>query len=200
VAPGDPVALQLPAGATGLSVVKPDGTTVLLAPGTTGGTSVGFSETDRLGVYTATATFEDGSASPSPGSGASAPPAITPAPAGPSGSPSASATSVPVDPRAPVRFAVDLFDTSESDIAPGSPATITALGQAGGGSPAPSGSTAPGSAAQEPRAAARDELWVPIVLLILAALTVEWLVFHRDAVRRLWRRLRPVSAGPVAER
>jgi len=201
VVPGDPVTLQLPTGATGLNVVKPDGTTVLLAPGTAGGASVGFSETDRLGVYTATAVFEDGAASASPSGGQSAAPAVTTAPAGASGSPGPSAaTNAPIDPRAPVRFAVDLFDTAESDIAPGSPSTITALGLAGSGSPAPSGSTAPGGATQEPRAAARDELWVPIVLLALAVLLVEWLIFHRDAVRRLWRRLRPVPTGPAAER
>ncbi len=205
VIPGDPVTLQLPAGATGLNVVKPDGTTVLLAPGTTGAASVGFSETDRLGVYAATAVFANDGGSPPPSGGSSAVPAVTAAPAGASGSSGPSATTpLPIDPRAPVHFAVDLFDTAESDIAPGSPSTITALGQTASPSPAPSGSTAPAGATQEPRSPARDELWVPIVLLVLAALLVGWLIFHRDAVLRLWRRVRPTpssaSAGSGPER
>ncbi|MEZ0240988.1 MAG: VWA domain-containing protein [Chloroflexota bacterium] len=198
VIPGDPVTLPLPAGATGLNVVKPDGSSVLLAPGTAGAASIPYSETDRLGVYTVTAVFESGTPSPSAGRGESAAPASTPRPTTVAGSPGPSATSPPVDPAAPVRFAVDLFDIGESDIAPGSPSTITALGQATGASPAPSSSTPPGSAAEAPRAPARDELWVPIVLLVLAALLVEWLVFHRDAVLRLWRRLRPHAAGSAA--
>jgi len=201
VVPGVPVTLQLPAGATGLNIVKPDGSTIQLAPGTTGAASVGFSETDQLGVYTATAAFENGAASPSPNGRQSAAPAVTPAPTGASASPGPSPTTPPaIDPRASVRFAVDLFDTAESDIAPGSPSTITALGQTASGSPAPSSSTAPGGATQEPRAAARDELWVPIVLLALAVLLVEWLVFHRDAVLRLWRRVRPTGTGSAVER
>ncbi|HYN69214.1 MAG TPA: VWA domain-containing protein [Candidatus Eisenbacteria bacterium] len=195
VVPGDAVTLPLPAGASGLNVVKPDGSTVRLAPGTTGAASVPFSETDRLGVYTATAVFENATPSPTAG-GQSAAPATTPGPEAASGSPGPSATPAPsVDPRAPVRFAVDLFDTGESDIAPGSPSTITALGPSAAGSPGPSSSTPPGGVTAEPRSPARDELWVPIVLLVLAGLLIEWLVFHRDAVLRLWRRLRPTGAG-----
>ena len=40
------------------------------------------------------------------------------------------------------------------------------------------------------RSVARDELWVLIVLIVLAVLIAEWLVYHRDAVTRLWRGLR----------
>jgi hypothetical protein len=59
----------------------------------------------------------------------------------------------------------------------------------------------PGGGVVEPRPAARDELWVAIVLVVLAILLIEWLVYHRDAVTRLWRgvRRRPFPpAGPGA--
>ena len=201
VVPGDPVTLPLPAGATGLNVAKPDGSTVLLAPATAGAASIPFSETDRLGVYIVSALFENGTPSPSGGGGESAAPATTPRPTAEPASPAASATTAPLaDPEAPIRFAVDLFDIGESDIAPGSPSTITALGPTTSGSPATSASAPPGGATQEPRAPARDELWVPIVLLVLAVLLVEWLVFHRDAVLRLWRRLQPAPTGSGQER
>ena len=62
----------------------------------------------------------------------------------------------PVDPNAPVRFAVDLFDVDESTIAPGSATTIEALGVA------PSASAVRGSGGAETRPAARDELWIPL--------------------------------------
>ena len=48
---------------------------------------------------------------------------------------------------------------------------------------------------------ARDELWIPIVLLVLIALCVEWAIYQRDAVVRLRRGLaarfgrRPVDDG-----
>jgi hypothetical protein len=92
---------------------------------------------------------------------------------------------------------VALFDVDESTIAPGSPATIEALGTAvGGGSPAPgaSGVPAPSPSAVE-RPTTHDELWVPIVLLVLVGLCVEWALFHRDGLvrarRALTDRLRP---------
>ena len=94
----------------------------------------------------------------------------------------------PVDPNAPVRFAVALFDVDESTIAPGSAAAIEALGVG----PGPSASPGPGTAQGAPattRPTARDELWVPIVLLVLLALCVEWAVYHRDALTRLRRGL-----------
>jgi hypothetical protein len=136
-------------------------------------------------------------------SGESTPPA-TPAPGA---TPTPVPTSPPADPNAPVRFAVDLFDTNESDIAPGSPASIAALGRqtgapptappSAGASSAPSvGPSASGGAggigggSAEERPAARDELWVGVVLVVLAVLLVEWLVYHRDAVTRLWRGVR----------
>jgi len=107
------------------------------------------------------------------------------------------------DPMAPVRFVVALFDVDESTIAPGSPATIEALGSAGaGGSPAPgaSGAPAPSPAATE-RPTTHDELWVPIVLLVLVGLCVEWALFHRDGLLRARRaiadRLGPPSKAKV---
>jgi hypothetical protein len=87
-----------------------------------------------------------------------------------------------------VRFAVDLFDVDESTIAPGSAATIEALGQV------PSASSGPGATTGSPtpaaaRPTARDELWIPIVLIVLVALSVEWAVYQRDALVRLRRGL-----------
>ena len=133
------------------------------------------------------------------------------APAGPSSTPVP--TAPPVDPNAPVRFAVDLFDVNESDIAPGSPARS----RRSAGNPAcqprrvrqpvparrrPPRRGRPGSRAAgraEPPAA-RDELWVLVVLVVLVVLLVEWLVYHRDAVTRLWRGVRRgPAASPVRE-
>jgi hypothetical protein len=93
-----------------------------------------------------------------------------------------------VDPNAPVRFAVDLFDVDESTIAPGSVAAIEALGLGPGASASPGPGTGQGSPATS-RPTARDELWVPIVLLVLVALCIEWAVYHRDTLIRLGRSL-----------
>ena len=60
VKPGDPVSLPLAGGATGLRVERPDGSVVELAPGTTGAAAVTFTQTDLLGVYTATPVFPEG--------------------------------------------------------------------------------------------------------------------------------------------
>jgi len=217
VEPGSPVGLPLPTGATSLTVTKPDGTKVELVPGTLGASSVSFSQTDLLGIYTATAAVPKATPTPaplptgtggaSPGPSASATPS-TGASAGASPSPAPSAP--PVDPNAPARFAVDLFDAAESNIAPGSPSAIEALGGGAAASANPSGSPAasPGvTAAASPapssgagagatdRPPARDELWIPIVLLALLALMAEWVVYQRDAVLRLWRSLRGRVAG-----
>jgi hypothetical protein len=92
----------------------------------------------------------------------------------------------------------------ESNIAPGSAAAIEALGGAGpatqaspSGSPGATVSPSPETATPEPsgsgavvatpRPPARDELWIPIVLVVLAFLTLEWGVYQRDALVRLWR-------------
>lgn len=180
VAPGDPVTLAIPSGAAGLVVERPDGSTVQLAPGTAGAPSVTFTQTELLGVYTATPILDS----------AAGPSATGPAPSpSPTPSPSASgAAAGTTDPGAPVRFAVDLFDVGESTIAPGSVDVIEKLGRAAAAPGASPGAGEPGGAPVE-RPAARDELWVPIVLAVLIGLCVEWAVFHRDAVVRGWRTL-----------
>jgi len=91
-----------------------------------------------------------------------------------------------------VRFAVDLFDVDESTIAPGSAAAIEALGEAPTASPAPGSGGGPVTE----RPTARDELWVPIVLIVLVALCVEWALYHRDGVVRLQRALRTRFSRP----
>jgi Ca-activated chloride channel family protein len=192
VKPGDPVSLAIPSGATGLHVTRPDGTAIDLVPGTVGGTGVTFSGTDQLGVYTVTAILPP-AASPTPETTTGSP---TASPA-PSASASASASGGPgVDPAAPLRFAVDLFDVAESNIAPGKTATITALGRA---APIPGASGAVASPSTAPavaeRPAARDELWGPILLIALAVLCVEWAVYQRDALVRVWRSIAARRSG-----
>ena len=43
------------------------------------------------------------------------------------------------------------------------------------------------AAPTEPRPTTRDELWGPILLLVLVGLCVEWAVYHRDALIRIRR-------------
>ncbi len=191
VEPGSPVDLHIPAGAIGLSVVGPDGTETRLAPSSTAGagTTVTFAATDRLGIYTVTPIPDpDASAAPStsPRPSSSVAPSASATPRSSSGAPSPSGAPVVDDPLAPVRFVVALFDVDESTIAPGSPATIEALGGGVGASPAPGSSANPTTPATE-RPTTRDELWVPIVLVILAVLCVEWALFHRDGLVRARR-------------
>jgi Ca-activated chloride channel homolog len=187
VKPGDPVTLAIPSGSTGLVVARPDGTSVQLVPGTVGGTSVIFSQTDQLGTYTVTPVMPmaaSGSATPS----ASPTPSTSSTP-GPSASGSTGVPAGAVS-TGPYRFAVDLFEVSESNIAPGNPAAIAGLGRAGQPAPSPASSAAPGTetpAARRP--AARDELWWPLALIALAVLCIEWAVYQRDAVVRTWRRV-----------
>jgi Ca-activated chloride channel homolog len=208
IEPGSPVGLPLPSGATSLTVTRPDGSTVELVPGTLGASGVSFSQTDQLGVYTATATFAKATPTPAPlptGSAAVSPAASASAVPSTGASATPVLTAPPVDPNAPARFAVDLFDAAESNIAPGSPSAIEALGGGTASSGTPSGSptsgtgatpgTSPGASAAAgagatDRPPARDELWIPIVLLVLLALMAEWIVYQRDAVLRLWRGLR----------
>jgi hypothetical protein len=201
VKPGDPVALSVPTGAGGLHVVAPDGRAVDLTPGAGGGPSVTYTQTDQLGVYVATPIALP---APSGSGGPSRAPSAAPSGATPSASggpsPTAAATGgvgPGADPMAPIRFAVDLFDVDESAIAPGSNRVLEDLGKtqpaagasgapgASGGAPAPGANVDP--AASRPNA--RDELWVPIVLIVLVGLCFEWALYHRDAVLRAWRGL-----------
>jgi hypothetical protein len=207
VEPGTPVQLVIPSGAKGLSVARPDGTVDELVPSTTAGASgsaVTFAATDLLGVYTVT-PIPVATATPGPNAGSSGGPSASAArSARPVASPGASGQPIVVDPLAPVRFAVDLFDVDESTIAPGNPSTITALGSTPGASPAPGASGQGGSGTGNPveRPTTRDELWVPIVLAILAFLCVEWALYHRDGLIKLRRslgdRLGRARAGPVS--
>jgi hypothetical protein len=180
VQPGTPLSLTIPSGANGISVTRPDGSVVELVPGTGLAAAVTFAGTDLPGIYTVMPHLApDATSRPS-----ASEPAVTPRPtatagAGASGA-AASPTPAPVDANTAVRFAVDLFDVDESTIAPGSAATIEALGVA------PSASAAPGTAATT-RPSARDELWIPIVLVVLLVLSIEWAVYHRDAVLRIRR-------------
>jgi Ca-activated chloride channel family protein len=197
VAPGAPVSLAMPVGATALRVTRPDGSVDELVPGANGAASVVFSRTDVLGVYTVTAVRpDDGQGSPAPSTSPSPSPSATPSPS-PAGSgvagASPAATPPPVDPDAPTRFAVDLFDVDESTIAPGSAAALEALGT----------TTGSGAGAPQDRPPARDELWVPLLLLALAMILIEWLVYERDTLQRIRRglatRLGRRTAGAAAE-
>jgi hypothetical protein len=183
VQPGTPVSLSIPADASGLSVTRPDGSVVELVPGTGLATTVTFAGTELPGIYTVTPHLDpDASGAPSASPGVTPRPSGTPAPTGSGAAPSAVSSAPPVDdPNAPIRFAVDLFDVDESNITPGNPAAIEALGAG------PEASPGTGSAEEVVRPAARDELWIPIVLIVLAVLSLEWAVYHRDAVTRIWR-------------
>jgi hypothetical protein len=165
-----------------LTVTRPDGTTTELVPSLASGSAVTYALTDLPGIYTVTPSGTV-AASPAPSGGAGP----TPRPSAANGGPSASPGSSPlvVDPNAPVRFAVDLFDLGESSIAPGSPGAIEALGAT---AVVPGASAAPGTPATE-RPTTRDELWIPIVLIVLVGLCLEWAIYHRDAVIRVRRSL-----------
>ena len=212
VVPGTAVELAIPSGAAGVHVVRPDGSALDLAAGTPDAQTVTFASTQQLGVYTVTALGATAaSPAPSGSGGAAASAAATPVPtrsaaagssasAGASGSPTPAAAAV-------TRFAVDLFDVDESTITPGSGAGLEALGVTAGsgpgGSPAPNGSPA-GTGASEPaaaRPAARDELWVPILVVVLVLLCLEWAIYARDSLSRARRALvvrfgRDRSSGP----
>src|SRR4051794_2693130 len=195
VKPGDPVVMSIPTGAVGLHVVAPDGRAVDLVPGAASGPNVTYPQTDQLGIYTAT-PIAAVSPSGSPGASPSAERSLTPSSA-PTGSAAAAGAPGPsggvgqgVDPAAPIRFAVDLFDVDESAIAPGPNSVLEKLGRGAVASGAPGASAAPGAgSAVASRPNARDELWIPIVLAILVFLCVEWSLYHRDAVLRGWRGL-----------
>jgi hypothetical protein len=198
VEPGSPVELVIPAGAVGLTVTTPDGTVVDLVRGTSDGATVTFAATGTPGIYTVT-PVPDPDASPAPSGAAGAAASARPTPVGsarPSSSPAGAGAGVspgaslpPDDPMAPVHFAVDLFDVNESNTAPGSAAAIEAIGTttaAAATSPGPGASAAPaGGTTQRPTT--RDELWVPIVLIVLLALCVEWALYHRDGLVRMRR-------------
>ena len=173
VEPGAPVELVLPPGSVGMRVTTPDGAAVELQPATGAGASVTFVGTSQLGAYLAEPIPE----SPTPTAGGGT--------AGTS-SPRPSASAEPAA-AGPIRFAVDLFDLDESNIAPGDGARLTAIGGA------PAEGRTPGTA--------RDEWWIPIALAALALLLVEWLVYERDGARRIGGWLRGLGRrGSVRRR
>lgn len=183
VAPGSPVTLPIPSGAIGVRVERPDGSVDELVAPTGGGGSVTFSRTDLLGVYTVTPMAAPNATAAPTGTPASSPtasPGGSPA-ASPGASPSPTAAAPPA-PTGPVRFAVAMLDVDEARIAPGSAASIEALG-------APRPTPGAGGGVIEERPAARDELWIPIVLIALVVLTAEWLIYERDTLARLRRSL-----------
>jgi hypothetical protein len=158
----------------------------LVAPTATAA-GVTFARTDLPGVYTVTG-IPDPDATAPPSAGPDASPTTAPA-----SSPGASPTFRPADPDAPRRFAVAMLDVDESRIAPGDPDALVDLGQ-----PAAAPGTG-GTPAERPNA--RDELWIPIVLVALLVLTIEWLVYERDTLARLRRSLsarfrRASATGP----
>lgn len=80
-------------------------------------------------------------------------------------------------------FAVDLFEPGESSIRPRDGSALAALGGT------PGGTNTPGTA--------RDEWWVPLVLLLLVVLAAEWLLYERDGARRLRQGIRArLGRGP----
>jgi Ca-activated chloride channel homolog len=192
VKPGDPITLAVAPGASGVTVTRPDGTSIELVPGTVGGSAVTFSQTDQLGVYSVAPILAPG-ASPSAIGSVSATASQSVAP-----SATASATAIGTTDAGATStylFAVDLFDVSESNIAPGNPAVIAALGTTRGASSSASPRATPQSTE---RPAARDELWWPIALVALAVLCVEWGVYQRDAVIRMWRNVTGRRGGSAS--
>jgi hypothetical protein len=171
VSPGDPVELTLRPGVAALRVTRPDGTVQELVAGSDSSSAVTFSATDLPGVYTVIPILAP--ATPAP-SGATPQPTPTPDPsAGPA-----------VDPTQPSSFVVALFDVRESTIAPGNPAELVALGSEPGTGPGVSPGTG-GTVTERPTT--RDELWIPIILIVLVGLCIEWAVYHRDALARIRR-------------
>jgi hypothetical protein len=179
VAPGAPVELSIPSGAIGLRITGPDGavTDVHVSPGD--GRVVTFAATDLPGIYAIEPIVDPATASDASGDAGSSAPASNAV---------ASPPVAPDDGLAPTHFAVALFDVDESTIAPGSAAAIEALGLGSVTDPGASPGTTGGPTGVEP-ATSRDELWVPLVLLVLLALCVEWAVYHRDGLMLLRRRL-----------
>ena len=167
IVPGAPVTLAIPDGAIGVRVQRPDGTTDDLMAPTKDAASVTFARTGLLGVYTVTGIPDPETApavvTPTPGPSASAGSSASAGTASPGPTPGASPTLRPADPDAPARFAVDLLDVDESNIAPGDIAALAALGQPGtspvpgassdAGAGAGAGTTVPRRAARRPRRA-----------------------------------------------
>jgi Ca-activated chloride channel homolog len=189
VVPGSPVTLSIPANAVGIRVERPDGSVDELIAPTPESVTVTFARTELLGVYTVR-PIASPAASPTPASASPSPAAsASPDPSPAAGGGAVEPTPPAWDPSEPVRFSVAMLDVDESNIAPGSAAAIESLGAA---RPAPG----TGGVVVDERPPARDELWIPIVLIALAVLTVEWLVYERDTLARFRRGLLARLRGP----
>jgi hypothetical protein len=197
--PSAPVELPLRPGVEGYRITLPDGSIRELAPGATGATAVTFVETQQLGVYRIEPVLDpDAQATPPPAPQVSTPAgSIVPAESGAatpesdSPGPSIAPAQVVDPPEAPVdqpvRFAVDLFSPSESNITPGDGSRIAALGGAG----------EPGVAAA---GLARDDWWPLLAGVVLLVLMAEWLLYERDGARRIWSSIRGAGRGIVPAR
>jgi len=170
IRPGDPVELTMRPGVTALRVTAPDGTVQELVPGVDGGATVTYSGTDVPGVYTVAPVLNP-DASPAPS--AAATPIPSPAASGAPVAAGADGTAT--------SFVVGLYDVRESTITPGDGRGLVELGSAAGEQPG----TAGGGAVERPTT--RDELWIPILLIVLVGLCIEWAVYHRDALARIRR-------------
>ena len=184
IRPGDPVELTIRPGTAALRITAPDGAVQELVPGTDGSSSVTYSATGLPGVYTVTPIL-DPAASPAP-SGSTPRPTVRPE-SSPSASGAPAAAAAGDDTPTTNSFVVALFDVRESTITPGDGRGLVELGATAAGEPGASPGTAGGPAVAEARPTTRDELWIPIVLLVLIALCVEWAVYHRDALARIRR-------------
>jgi hypothetical protein len=86
-------------------------------------------------------------------------------------------------------FAVNLFSPFESDLAPAGSLSLTAGPDSGGAEPG-----------QDAAHSARREWWRPLAWIALLVLVVEWLVYYRATVVRLWSRARGVLSNALIRR
>lgn len=170
VDPGAPVEIPLLPESTGVRVTGPDGVATTLEPGGEEVGSVTFVLTGRPGVYRVEQVVPQGAATASPGSTPAPSPAPSPTPTADESAAPGGAEATAEDPSG--LFAVNLFDEEESNIAPGDGARLVALG-------------AEATEATAAASVSRDEWWVPLALLALVVLLLEWLVYERDGARRL---------------
>ena len=190
IAPGAPVTLAIPDGAIGVRVERPDGTHGRARGSRRGSAgSVTFARTDLLGVYTrrpriaepgCDASPDVGRRPPSPSAVASAAaPALgrrlAHVPSGRPGRPG------PLR-RGPARRGRVADRPRRRRPAPGA-------GRSAGGEPWHRRRSRVRLRRPTARPNARDELWIPIVLVALLVLTLEWLVYERDTLARLRRGL-----------
>jgi hypothetical protein len=83
-------------------------------------------------------------------------------------------------------FAVNLFATGESDLAPAGGLVLA------GGAGEPNVGQA-----QDTERGARREWWRPLAWVALLALCVEWLVYYRATLARLWGKVRAVVSAAL---